>query len=197
MFDSHYNVMKKRYGDRVNLIFTDTDSLTYEVQTANVYAGMREMHEHFDLSEYSPDSPYYSAENKMVVGKMKDELKGKIAQEVAACAPKMYAFQMIDLSEKKTAKGVLSAALKNTRYASYMKQIFSPAPMFVDACTIRSDLHDLHTVHKRKHGLSSFDNKRFIMEDGVRTLAFGHKSLRNMRAPTMNNFTFCLRKTCI
>ena len=180
MFDFHYNVMKKRYGDRVNLIFTDTDSLTYEVETANVYADMREMHEHFDLSEYPRESPYYSDENKMVVGKMKDELKGKIAQEVTACAPKMYAFLMTDKTEKKTAKGVLTSALKNTRYAAYFKQIFEPAPMFVDACTIRSNLHDLHTVHKRKHGLSSFDNKRFIMSDGVRTLAFGHHSLRNL-----------------
>ena len=180
MFDFHYNIMKRRYGNRVSLIFTDTDSLTYEVQTPNVYADMYEMREHFDLSDYDRDSPYYCNENKLVVGKMKDELKGKIAAEVTACAPKMYAFLMIDKTEKKTAKGVLRSALANTRYAAYLKQIFNPEVTFVDGCTIRSTLHDVRTVHKRKHGLSSFDNKRFIASDGVRTLAYGHYSLRDL-----------------
>jgi hypothetical protein len=180
MFDFHYNIMKRKYGNRASLIFTDTDSLTYEVQTPNVYADMYEMREHFDLSEYPRDSPHYCEDNKLVVGKMKDELKGKIAVEVAACAPKMYAFTMIDGTEKKVAKGVLQSALKNTRYAAYFKQIFHPEPTFVDGCTIRSTLHDVRTVHKRKHGLSSFDNKRFIASDGVHTLAFGHYSLRDL-----------------
>ena len=37
MYDFHYNYIKKKYGDRANLLFTDTDSLTYEIEAEDVY----------------------------------------------------------------------------------------------------------------------------------------------------------------
>ena len=40
MYDFYYNVVKKRYGDKLKLLFTDTDSLTVEVQTDDIYKDM-------------------------------------------------------------------------------------------------------------------------------------------------------------
>ena len=37
MYDFHYNYVKKKYNDRAKLLFTDTDSLTYEIETVDVY----------------------------------------------------------------------------------------------------------------------------------------------------------------
>ena len=37
MYDFHYNYIKKKYNNRARLLFTDTDSLTYEIEAEDVY----------------------------------------------------------------------------------------------------------------------------------------------------------------
>ena len=75
----HYDIIKARYGEKAHLLFADTDSLMYDIETPDVYMDMVEMKDHFDLSHFEPTNPYYEpgfAANKAVVGKMKDEVAG-------------------------------------------------------------------------------------------------------------------------
>ena len=56
MYDSHYNFIKKNFNDE--LLFTDTDSLTYEIKPENVYEKSYKWKDLFDFSNYSKDSMF-------------------------------------------------------------------------------------------------------------------------------------------
>ena len=81
MYDFYYNVLKMKYGDRVVLLFTDTDILCISVNTQDVYKDMLEMQEEFDCSD-CPDYHFlHNKKNKKVLGKFKDKMCGKIMYE--------------------------------------------------------------------------------------------------------------------
>ena len=72
MYAFHYDFMKKIFND-FKLLFTDTDSLCYEICNENPYEKFYEHREYFDLSNYSKKSKCFCDDNKEVLGKMKDE----------------------------------------------------------------------------------------------------------------------------
>ena len=76
MYDFHYNYIKNKYRDKAKLLFTDTDSLTYEIETKDVYKDFWNDKDIFDNSDYLQNSPYFDKTNKKVIGKFKDETAG-------------------------------------------------------------------------------------------------------------------------
>ena len=73
MYNFYYNTLKAKYGDRVNLLFTDTDSLCIIVNTDDVYEDMKELQNELGCSDYPTDHPLHSVKNKKhwVSSKMK------------------------------------------------------------------------------------------------------------------------------
>ena len=76
MYDFHYNYIKKKYHNKAKLLFTDTDSLTYEIESKDIYEDFWKDKELFDNSDYSKESKYYDDSNKKIIGKFKDEAAG-------------------------------------------------------------------------------------------------------------------------
>ena len=68
MYDFHYNFLKKNFS--AELLFTDTDSLNYEIKSENVYKEFYKWKDLFDFSNYSKDSTFYDDTNKKGIGKM-------------------------------------------------------------------------------------------------------------------------------
>ena len=56
------------------MLFTDTDSLIYEIKSENVYEEFLKWEDFFDFSNYSKDLKLFDETNKNVIGKLKDEL---------------------------------------------------------------------------------------------------------------------------
>ena len=64
MYGFYYDVIKKRYGNNVNMCYTDTDSLILNIRTDDVYEDFRAMKEYFDFSSYPKNHICYDPSNK-------------------------------------------------------------------------------------------------------------------------------------
>ena len=102
MYDFHYNYIKKKYGDRAKLLFTDTDSLTYEIEAEDVYKNFWNDQDMFNNSDHPENSPYYCNTNKKVTGKFKDEACGVLITEFVGLKSKMYSYIKSDEKGGKT-----------------------------------------------------------------------------------------------
>jgi len=117
MYEFHYDYIKQKYGDKAKLLFTDTDSLAYEIQTEDFYKDINpDAKRQFDTSDMSSDhlSGIKSGMNKKVVGMMKDELGGKIMTEFVGLRAKLYSHKMLDNKETKKCKGIKKSVVDKT-----------------------------------------------------------------------------------
>ena len=100
-YNFHYGYIKNMYGSKWRLLFTDTDSLMYEIKTEDVYKGFSKDKKIFDISNYSAKLTFYDDLNKLVLGKMKDETAGVPIKELVGLKPKMLSFLAGDSNEHK------------------------------------------------------------------------------------------------
>ena len=175
MYDFHYNYIKCKYGDKAKLLFTDTDSLTYEIVTPDAYADFFDNKDIFDNSDYNKKSPFYFDHNKKVIGKFKDEAAGIPVTEFVGLRSKMYSYTLDNKQSKRTAKGIKKNIIKNNlSHDNYKKVLLSEEQIHHSMKTIRSMKHQLASYELNKISLSCFDDKRYIHENGITSFAYGH-----------------------
>ena len=87
MHNFHYKYIKNKFDAK--LLFTDNNSLVYEIKTKDVYEDFYENKNLFNFSEYPLDSNFFDPPSKKVIGKKKDEFKGKIISEFVGLKSKM------------------------------------------------------------------------------------------------------------
>lgn len=137
---------------------------------------MQEMINYFDTSDY-PSSNRYSMPqvNKKVLGKMKDELNGKLLLEFVGLRSKMYANRVEGENVIKKSKGVKKSVVDTEiTFEDYKTCLESENDQYRTMNLIRSYKHDLYSVELNKIALSARDDKRYIMQDNVQTLPWGH-----------------------
>ena len=165
-------LLKKHFD--AELLFTDTDSLTYEIKSEDVYE-KNFKHKHlFDFSNYSEDSKFFDQANKKVIGRMKDESEGKIIGEFFVLKSKMFSMKNIDGKESNTAKGVNKA----TEFNEFKETLFTKKLLRHKMRRIQGEKHKMGTCKINKILLSVFDDKRFFLNNGIHTLAYFHKDLK-------------------
>ena len=174
MYDFHYNYIKKKYGNRARLLFTDTDSLTYEIEAEDVYKDFWNDKDMFDNSDY-PENSYYCNANKKVIGKFKDEACEVPIVEFIGLKSKMYSYVRGNEKGGKTAKGIKKNVIKNNiKLEDYKNVLLNNEQLHHKMKTIRSQKHQLGSYEINKVSLSFFDDKRYIHDNGISSFAYGH-----------------------
>ena len=178
MYDFHYNNINKKYGDKAKLLFTHTDSLMYEIETEDFYKDIRgDVKDRFDTSEYIDNHPsgIPTGCNKKVLGMFKDEVAGKCIEEFIGLRAKLYSFKMFEGEESKKCKGIKKSVIKTSiTHEDYKTCLFTGKEQMRKMNVIRSYRHEIFTEEINKVALSADDDKRYILEDLINTLAWWH-----------------------
>ena len=182
MYRFYYEYLKAKYVERCTLLFTDTDSLCCLIETQDLYEDMSENLDHFDTSNFASNHAQYSTQNKRVLGKFKSETGSSPPKEFVGLRAKMYSLHVpssLSKSQKK-AKGIKKHFVnKHVRHQQFVDVLRRATEHTTSKFRcFRSTKHVINTVEMSKLCLCAFDDKRYILDDGVRTLAYGHYSLR-------------------
>ena len=176
MFNFHYTYIREKYGNKAELLFTDTDSLIYLINTKDFYKDISyDIITKFDTSDYPPNHPsgIPTGVNKKVIGMFKDEVAGKQITHFVGLRPKLYSFKIEEEMEAKKCKGVKKNVVKKTiDFDDYVKCLFSGKKEMRSMNIIRSEKHDIYSKEVNKIALSNEDDKREVLKDNIHTLAF-------------------------
>ena len=142
-------ILLEIYMTTNQVLFTDTDSLMYDIKTEDV-------NKYFGSNEYLFDS------NKLVIGKMKDETGGVATEEFGGLKPKMYLFLVGDNSEHKKTKDVNKNVVATISHNEYKDHLLNNKRIRHSKNRNRSKDHRIGTYEINKISLSCFDDKIYI-----------------------------------
>ena len=146
--DDFQNYIKEKFGDRTELLFSDTESSMYLIQKEDFYQINEDIKIKFGASLYPEKHP--SGIDKKVIGK----------------------FKLKDNSETRKAKGVKKNVIKNTlSFEDFKECLFSEKKVMKDMNITRSKNHDVFSMTMNKLALSPNDDKRLICENKINTKA--------------------------
>src|SRR6266853_3124012 len=166
MYDFYYNNLKKKYGSKIRLLVTDTDSLNIYVETEDFYKDMKEDIDKYDTSDFVDNHPSEMPKmNKKKPGCFKDEFNGVPIKEHCGLRSKMFSELDVISHEKLTAKGIPKTVKKSEiRHQMYIDTMMYETETYHSFFTFRSEKHNLETKYISKKGLSPYDDKRYLYD---------------------------------
>ena len=92
----------------------------------------------------------------------------------------MYSYMKDNKKGGKTAKGIKKNIIKNnTKHENYKQTLFKNKQMHYTMKTIRSQNHQLGSYDIKKVSPSCFDDKRYILDNGIKSYAYVHFCIKN------------------
>lgn len=184
LYKFHYEYMLPMYGNDLTLCMTDTDSLLYKLTPSKnqcPYNDIIRYSRYFDTSNYSSEDPGFSLKNKRRMGCLKEEGRGRFSPYTYFCGlqSKVYTLEQQKQKDTKKGKGIKRSILKTFSAEDYERTLHELAPVKRHLYqAIRSIKNQMYTVEGEKRGLSAFDDKFYILSDGISTLPYGHYKIK-------------------
>ena len=203
MYSFWYDHLKVKYGNKIKLIYTDTDSFVIEVETDDIYKDMYEDSHLYGFSDYPKDHPNYDVVNKKVYGIFKDDLNAKIIAEFTADKTKMYSYEYIDNyldilkncehDEYKLIKSKIhsSAYIDNytilnknkhkgikisvdLKHNEYKRALYKEELIYKEFYNLQLNKQKIYLDKINKIALNPFDSKRHWI-DNINSVPYGYK----------------------
>ena len=189
MYQFWYEHLKNKYNNKVELIYTDTDSYIIYVETDYIYKDMLNDKNLYDFSEYPENHPNYDVTNNKVLMKFKDEMKSLIITEFIGLKPKMYSFNYIDNTEinendikydeynkiilnKHIHKGVKESI--NLKHDEYKRSLYKEELIYKEFYNLQLNKQNIYLDKINKIALNPFESKRYWIDD-INSLPYGYK----------------------
>lgn len=182
MYYFHYGVMQKKYEENLTLLYTDTDSLIYQVKTNDFYDDLKKdplLLNMFDTSDYC-DKYDIECRNKKEIGKFKDESKTDLLIEFVGLRSKVYALKFYSQNTNdhntsiiKKAKGVDHTALESITLDDYFTCLTKGSIKYCSIQRFRNIKHTIYSQTLEKVALCNEDTKRYLIPNSIKTYAWG------------------------
>ena len=112
---------------------------------------------------------------------MKDELNGEALLEFVGLRAKSYAFrkqEKNEIKEEKKLKGIQKCVVKTTiNFEQYKTALMKRKTYIASTCSLRSHLHEIRTLAINKVATGPYDDKRYLRNDGISSVPYGHYSI--------------------
>ncbi|XP_064113377.1 uncharacterized protein LOC135220011 [Macrobrachium nipponense] len=172
MYKFYYNVLRAHYGDRVQLLYMDTDSFFFSLETDDLTRELKgPLHQHLDLSNFPKTHPLYDSTRKGKLGLVKIETGAEYIREFVGIKPKVYSY-LTETSRCNTLKGVKKATQKTISHEQY-KEIIDKNEIFPMNQHSLLSVKGTMCLTKQKTALCPLEDKRYYI-DAYNSYAYGH-----------------------
>ena len=188
MYQFWYDHLKNKYNNKVELIYTDTDSFIIQVETDNIYKDMFENKNLYDFRDYSINNLNYNITNKKVLGKFKDELNSQIITEFIGLKPKMYSLDYIDsniiidkceydeynniIVNNNIHKGITKSI--SLKHDEYKRSLYEEELIYKEFYNLQLNKQNIYLDKIKKIALNPFESKRHWI-DNINSLPYGYE----------------------
>ena len=198
-----FQVLLKKYGSKIQLLYTDTDSLMICLQSENINTDIEKIREWLDTSNFNPNHPLYSPNNANELFHVKMELPSHSILAGVFLKAKAYALlirpnndQFVFENKKKLSsdyctrpdsflqlhrcKGVPAVARKNLLFEHYLNVLAeNKLTHKVTYNKLSSKAHTVHQIKQKKLALTSFEDKRQLLNCSIHTKPYGDSTMHS------------------